>query len=336
MARQPRLDAPGILHHVIVRGIERKKIFWDDADRKDFLDRCGMIFPETKTACYAFALIPNHVHLLVRTGTTPLSTTMARVLTGYAVHFNRTHRRYGQLFQNRYKSIVCQEDVYLKELVRYIHLNPLRAGILKDIDALASFPYAGHAALMGTMPYPWQDEQFVLSLFGDDALQARMAYLDFVKEGLAQGRRSDLAGGGLVRSHRGWTEIRKSSERLKGDVRILGNTRFVLDTLSRAQQKLDNRYHLRRMGVDLSFVEQRVLKLCNLSKEELYSRGRQKRSAEAKALLCFFAVRELGLTQTRLAERLRMTQPGVASAVARGERLARDRGYVLLDEGNRD
>jgi putative transposase len=77
-----------------------------------------VIFPETKTSCYAFALLPNHAHLLLRTGVTPLSTVMARLLTGYAVHFNRTHRRHGQLFQNRYKPIVCQEDAYLKELVR--------------------------------------------------------------------------------------------------------------------------------------------------------------------------------------------------------------------------
>jgi len=330
MARQSRLDAAGILHHVIIRGIERRRIFSDDGDRKDFLRRCGVVFPETTISCYAFALMPNHVHLLLRTGLTPLSTAMARLLTGYAVHFNAAHRRHGQLFQNRYKSIVCQEDAYLKELVRYIHLNPLRAGIVKDVEALASFPYTGHAVLMGKIPYPWQDERFILSLFSRSAAKARMAYLNFVKGGLTQGRRPDLTGGGLVRSHGGWAEIRKSSERLKGDVRVLGDSRFVLDVLSRAHEKLNHRYSLTAMGVDFSFVEQRVLELCGLSKEDLYSRGRQKPFAAAKALLCFFAVRQLGMTQTQLAERLSMTQPGVASAVARGERLARERGYVLL------
>lgn len=114
MTRQSRLDAAGVLHHVIVRGIERKKIFLDDDDRGDFITRCGAIFPETKASCYAFAVLPNHVHLLLRTGMTPLSTLMARLLTGYAVRFNRVHRRHGHLFQNRYKSIVCQEDTYLR------------------------------------------------------------------------------------------------------------------------------------------------------------------------------------------------------------------------------
>jgi putative transposase len=330
MPRRSRLDATGILHHVIIRGIERKRIFSDDDDRDDFLNRCGIIFPETTISCYSFALMPNHVHLLIRTGLTPLSTVMTRLLTGYVIHYNRKHQRHGQLFQNRYKSIICQEDVYLKELVRYIHLNPLRAGIVKDIEELASFPYTGHATLIGKISYLWQDETFILSLFDGSTSKARSVYLDFVKAGLTQGRRPDLTGGGLMRSYGKWGEIRKSVERLKGDVRILGDTQFVLDVLSQAQQKLDHQYRLKTGGIDFPFVEQRTLTLCGVAKDDLYSRSRQKRFAEAKALLSFFAVRELGMTQTQVAERLNMTQPGVASAAARGERLVRERGYVLL------
>ena len=171
-----------------------------DNDRNDFLDRCGKVFPETKTSCYAFALMPNHVHLLLRTGPAPLSVVMARLLTGYAVHFNRTHQRHGQLFQNRYKSIVCQEDAYFKELVRYIHLNPVKAKIVKDLNVLASYPYSGHAAVMGKMPYPWQDTGFVLSVFEG----SRRAYLDFLRESLSQKSELDFDGGGLRRSHGGW------------------------------------------------------------------------------------------------------------------------------------
>ena len=130
MPRKSRIDAPGALHHVIARGIERGQIFRNDGDRSHFLIRLGDILTETNTACYAWALIPNHFHLLLRTGNVTISTTMRRLLTGYANWFNRRHRRYGHLFQNRYKSILCQEDAYLLELVRYIHLNPLRAGIV--------------------------------------------------------------------------------------------------------------------------------------------------------------------------------------------------------------
>jgi putative transposase len=110
---------------IIVRGIERRKIFWDDVDRDSFIDRLGQVLAETHTDCFAWALIPNHVHLLLRSGLTPISTVMRRLLTGYAVQFNRRHRRHGHLFQNRYKSILFQEDPYLTELVRYIHLNPI-------------------------------------------------------------------------------------------------------------------------------------------------------------------------------------------------------------------
>src|SRR5512135_928250 len=107
MPRQARIDMSGALPHLIIRGIERKRIFRDDQDRNSFLDRLGLILVESKTACYAWALLSNHVHLLLRTGQAPLATVMGRLLTGYAVTFNHKYRRHGQLFQNRYKSILC-------------------------------------------------------------------------------------------------------------------------------------------------------------------------------------------------------------------------------------
>ena len=105
MPRKARIDAPGALHHIIIRGIERRRIFSDDQDRDNFVERLGEIVTETKTFCFAWALIPNHAHILLRTGQTSLATVMRRLLTGYAVSYNRRHRRHGHLFQNRYKSI---------------------------------------------------------------------------------------------------------------------------------------------------------------------------------------------------------------------------------------
>ena len=126
MPRLARLDAPGVVHHVMIRGIERRKIFRDNKDRNDFIDRLSDLLPSTNASCYAWAFLSNHAHFLFRSGDQGLSTLMRRLLTGYAVRFNRRHKRHGQLFQNRYKSIICQEDIYLRKLVRYIHLNPLR------------------------------------------------------------------------------------------------------------------------------------------------------------------------------------------------------------------
>ena len=109
MPRQSRIDTAGALHHIIARGIERRTIFNDDQDRYDFIKNLGLILEQTKTACYAWSLIPNHFHLLLKTGQEPIATVMRRLLTGHAVRYNRRHQRHGHLFQNRYKSILCQE-----------------------------------------------------------------------------------------------------------------------------------------------------------------------------------------------------------------------------------
>ncbi len=159
MPRLARLDAPGLLQHVMARGIEGREIFKDNKDRNSFLDRLALLLEETQTQCYAWALIPTHFHLLLRTGPTPISNVMRRLMTGYAVTFNKRHKRSGHLFQNRYKSVVCEEDAYLLELIRYIHLNPLRVGLVNGLKELDRYPWCGHSAILGKrknplIPYP--------------------------------------------------------------------------------------------------------------------------------------------------------------------------------------
>jgi putative transposase len=335
MPREARLDAPGVLHHIIIRGIERRNIFRDDKDYGNLLERLNKLLPETKTACYAWALMPNHAHFLFRTGDVGLSTLMRRLLTGYAVSFNRRHNRHGQLFQNRYKSIICQEDIYLKELVRYIHLNPLRAKIVSDISDLKKYDYCGHGVLIGKRKRTWQDTNYVLSYFGRKIGEARETYLAYLEAGVDQGRREELVGGGLIRSLGGWSEVRKRQlegmDRLKGDERILGETDFVTEVLAQANEKYTRHYELKRLGYDLKKIEQKVTEIYQITKEDLYSRGRQKDQVEAKSLLCYWAVRELGLSATSLAQRLRMSQPGVGYAVIKGKKIAKEKNYQLVD-----
>jgi REP element-mobilizing transposase RayT len=167
MPRAARIDIPGVLQHVIVRGIEKTDIFLDDTDRAFFLRRFSTLLQETGTQCLAWSLMSNHFHLLLRPTGEKLSSFMRRLLTGYAVTFNLRHRRAGHLFQNRYKSIVCEEDSYLLELVRYIHLNPLRAGLAADLQALDDYQWAGHSVLMGSGTLPGQYATEVLALFAD-------------------------------------------------------------------------------------------------------------------------------------------------------------------------
>ena len=187
MPRQPRLDAPDTLHHVMVRGLERRAIFRDDADRAEFVARLAALAAAGALTVYAWALLSNHAHLLVRTGTRPLARSMRSLLTGYAGAFNRRHKRVGHLFQNRYKSIVVEEEPYLLELVRYLHLNPLRAQVVPDLRRLARFPWTGHSALLGAVPRSWQDTQTILAQFGPTPRRARHAYHTFVAAGIPPG-----------------------------------------------------------------------------------------------------------------------------------------------------
>ena len=332
MPRKARINAPGALHHIICRGIERNRIFRNDADRDNFLERLGNILLDTSTSCFAWALLPNHFHLLLRTGSTPIATIMRRLLTGYAVTFNHRYRRHGQLFQNRYKSILCEEDTYLLELVRYIHLNPLRAKLVADLDGLDKYPYSGHAVLTGNRNSEWLDTEYVLGHFGKNVARARKLYKEFVLDGLAMGKRPDLIGGGLIRSLGGWkatTKALSKMDRLKGDERILGGSDFVDDVLRHAKEELDRREQLKLAGYGLEELAVDVAGLFDIESARIFKAGKYPRIVQARSLFCYWAVRELGMTSTALAQKLHISQPAVSMAVKRGEHLAREERYTL-------
>jgi REP element-mobilizing transposase RayT len=334
MPRKSRIDAPGALHHIVARGIERKAIFRDDRDRDSFLKRLGNNLMESRTPCYAWALLWNHFHLLLRTGATPISTVMRRVLTGYAVDFNRRHHRHGHLFQNRFKSILCQEDQYLLELVRYIHLNPLRAGIVKGLKSLGRYPYCGHSRLLGKGESIWQETDYILRLFATTVSTGRRRYLKFVGEGVAQGRRPELIGGGLIRSVGGWAAakaLRKMGAYQKGDERILGDGEFVEEVLAQAQESFERKFHLKARGYDFGKVVDRVAEVMGMGEAEVLSSGKYQKVIAARSILCYWAVRELGMRQNELSRILRISQPAVSMAVSRGEKLAKDHNFRIIE-----
>jgi len=337
MPRKARIDAPGALHHIIIRGIERRKIFYDDRDRDNFIERLGVVLTETRTPCFAWALIPNHLHLLVRTGSTPIATVMRRLLTGYAVTFNRRHRRHGQLFQNRYKSILCQEDLYLLELVRYIHLNPLRARIVKELKELDKYPYCGHSVLMGKYKREWQDADYILRFYNSKNLTARRRYRKYVEKGIGDGRRPDLVGGGLVRSAGGWSVVkamRRGFERMKGDERILGEGDFVETVLKAAQENLELKYLLEAEGYNFDWLVGSVARQLELEPKDVLAPGKYAQSVKARSLLCYWGTRELGMTTVDLARRLNLAQPTVSQAVIRGQKIAEEQGLSLIDKSS--
>lgn len=334
MPRQARIDAPGALHHIIVRGIEKRNIFNDNTDRKRFVQRLGTVLGESQTPCYAWALLPNHFHLLLKTSLTPIATVMRRLLTGHAVYFNRRHDRRGHLFQNRYKSILCQEDNYLLELVRYIHLNPLRAKQLSGLKKLDHYPYSGHSALLGHHQNDWQSVDETLKLFGKKVSKARKRYRKFLKKGLNQGRRPELVGGGLVRSVGGWSAF-KSLDRidahLKSDERILGDSEFVEQVLKQAEEKRERKHQLEADGFTVDRVANRVASILGLKSEDVWKKGKHPQIVKARSLLCYWAVHELGMTATELARRIGMTQSAISQSVKRGEAIAGESKFELIE-----
>ena len=333
MPRKARIDAPGALHHIICRGIERRKIFIDNADRDNFLERLGIILNETSTPCYGWALIPNHFHLLLRSGNVSISTVMRRLLTGYAVSYNRRHRRYGHLFQNRFKSILCQEDLYLKELVGYIHLNPLRAGIISDLKDLAKYSYGGHSVLMGKQKRDFQDVDYVLRLFGDKVAEARRRYREYVRKRIELGHQPELVGGGLLRSSGGWGVLKAMSKariHLKGDERILGESDFVKEVLLEQKEQFERCYSFKAQGYDIDRVVEKVAEVFEIKPEKIWQPGNQPLRVKARSLVCYWAVRELGMSGTSVGKLLGIGQPAVSRALARGEKFAEEMNLSLL------
>ena len=337
MPRQARLDAPSVLQHVMARGIERRKIFWDDKDCSSFLERLALILEETQTQCYAWVLIPNHFHILLRTGATPLSTVMRRLMTGYAVTFNIRHRRSGHLFQNRYKSVVCEEDPYLLELIRYIHLNPLRAKLVEDLNALDKYPWTGHSVLLGNNKNPLVPEiplsigedkslaektvEDVLKYFGKNLKEARRRYRQFVEKGIKQGKRPDLQGGGLVRSAGGDTSVlspKRKEDRELSDQRVLGSGGFVGAVLQESERLLEKKYKPKRPIEELIEV---VAGRLDLKPKLICSGSRQQKIAEARALVAYLAVEETGHSAAEVARHLGVRRVNVLRSAKKGRKI---------------
>ena len=317
-----------------------------------------------------------HFHILLRTGPTPLSKTMRRLMTGYAVTFNKRHKRSGHLFQNRYKSIVCEEDPYLLELIRYIHLNPLRAKLVQDLEELDKYPWAGHSAILGhrknpLLPDPPRNESFsakgglsfsfssgkgknnknldnpvnpvknkslaektiedVLLHFGENLRVARRRYRQFVKNGIEQGKRPELQGGGLVRSaggNKAGLLGRKKEEREIGDARILGSGDFVNDALKKAGEDWEKG---KRKKMPLEQLIRTVASHFDVREASIISTSRKREVSEVRGIICCLAVKDLGYSAAEVAHALDLRRVSAGQCVTRGEKLL-DKNADLRDK----
>jgi len=270
---------------------------------------------ELDTPIYAWALMKNHAHMLLRSGPRGLSDFMRKLLTGYALFYNKRHKRYGHLFQNRYKSIVCEEDSYFRELVRYIHLNPLRGNIVEKMRELDKYEWCGHSSIMGKTENFWQDTKYVLAWFGDSKKSAIKKYRHFVERGVAMGPQPHLVGGGLIRSLGGWSQVkalRRMGDRQVSDERILGSGDFVKQMTT--ELDLIRKYRITSKEREETVAEtiQSVCKGKGISTEALQNGSRMRNISKVRKLLAVNLVDEYGLTLAETARQLGVTTSAVA------------------------
>jgi len=323
MPRQARLDVPGALHHIMVRGINKTDIFKDDQDRGLFLERLGHQVGEGESAIYAWVLMTNHVHLLFRSGKDGISGVMRKLLTWYAQYYNRRHKRTGHLFENRYKSILCDEDNYLLALVRYIHLNPLRAGIVKTIEELDRYPWSGHRTIIGKAKHAWMDTDSVLTQFGGVRRKAINEYRRFVREGLDQGNVKELTGGGLIRSQGGWSQVlgmRRRGQREDFDERILGGGEFVNQILKETEERQLRQLKHKRSGRTLQKIIDEECRKISINPLELGGGSKRREVSSARATIARRGRDELGLSAAAIARHVGVSTSAITKAIERLEK----------------
>jgi len=296
MPRQARIDVPGQYYHVISRGIERREIFTQDEDYADFLERFEAWLKRCGAKCLAWCLMPNHFHFLLLRGERPLSELMHHVMTGYAVNYNLRRNRCGHLFQNRYKAILCCSEDYFLEAVPYIHLNPLRAGLVKDLRALENYPWCGHRALVtgdadGILCAPGLLEHYC---GGEIALAHYIAAMEGKAAELERERAKD----------------RRHIPQFTGETKD-----FVADILGKAERAQER--PLRPRAELLAEAS----RLTGVACGDILRPSHIRAAAKARAIYCYLCQEQAGASGQELMDELAIKQSGISKLIAKGRAL---------------
>jgi len=324
MPRQARIDVPGQVYHVMSRGIERGSIFFGEEDYLDFQARIGVWLNKSGAKCLAWCLMPNHFHFLVLRGERPLSELMHHAMTGYAINFNLRHNRAGHLFQNRYKAIICDE--YFMELVPYIHLNPLRARLVKDLAGLEAYKWCGHSTAVSGGEDGILDREALLCHLGGSEGEAIAKYRQVMHEKAEEIGRKDLSGGGLFRSFGGKSAVFKAfraGEKMSSDQRILGEGDFVETVLRTAGEAMQKERKSR------AEVLAEVETATGISREDIVRRTRERGPSNARALYCYLCREASGGSASELTGELGITQSAVSKLASKGRILAERMKIVI-------
>jgi len=313
----------------MVRGIARAPLFEDRSDYIFFLTQLERELRRTGARCLAWSLMTNHVHLLIQTGTLPLAQLMHRLLFRYAARYNRKHRRSGHIFQNRYKSMLCDRESYLLELVRYIHLNPLRAGLVSSLEGLARYPWTGHPVLMGRRAVSWQETDEVLEEFSKDRNRARGRYEAFLAEGIGKGRHPELTfGPSHLRGVVAEEDRGQAGEGEAHDVRILGGGDFIAKVVAKVEAA-ERRRKQASKRVSPQAVLQAAAKAAGVPVEAIQRPGKKPAVVMGRSLACKWLVEDLGMRGVAVAKLLGVTPAAVTQGIERGRRIEAERGVFL-------
>lgn len=258
MARKPRIHVDGALYHVMLRGNGGQIIFLSDDDRETFEALVAEGVSRFGHRIHAYCWMGNHVHLAIQVADTPLSKIMQNLAFRYTRLFNRREKRIGHLFQGRYKALLVDADSYLLELVRYIHLNPVRAKLAADP---AEHAWSGHLAYLGKAHKAWLTTDWVLSQFAKSTDAARRRYAAFMRAGLHEGHREEF--------HR---------ERLEGA--ILGEEHFVEKIISRQAMQSSRR-------ISLDAIMQAVVHAWETDVDSLQSSSRARTFVQARSAAAY-------------------------------------------------
>jgi putative transposase len=279
MPRMHRLQAPGALVHIIARGIDGMTLFKCDEDRQTFLASFGVLLAKTRCKCLTWCLMDNHYHLLLRSTDLPLAKLM-RPLNGlYARWYNRKYSRRGYLFQDRFKSIVCQDQEYARQIIRYINLNPIRGGIVSSLAGLRRFKWCGHRRIIGA-PSPigesFQDIGEVLRRFGPTEQEARCGYADYLKEAV----------GGADAKTAGYLDVLSKTEisgSFKGWPSVIGDPDFARRALEKFKKGRIRKHRKCDYVKILGNLSKELCEKYGVEKSELFRRGKNNLRSEIRS-----------------------------------------------------
>ncbi len=329
MARMLRPDWEGALHHIMARGIDGRAVFSGDSDKADLISRFEKLVPLNEVEIYAWAIMPNHLHLLLRTGKVPVYRFMHRLLTGYAVAFNLRNSRKGHVFQGRFKSILAQEDLYFVRLLRYIHRNPLKGGVVSDMVELENYRWCGHGSILGTHFYPWHKRSYVLSKFGEDPGEQLSNYTKVVIAETDDKMAELYLCGTFMLGRNGISPTSTSGGEWPSFCRVLGNRDFALEILGRLKrhgaEPLRERVESHRQVEKLlEWIE----KTWGFTRHMIQGEARSPSLSDARAVVAWVSTRRLGLSQSDCMRILRMSRNGVREAIKRGEILMSESHFI--------